>query len=101
MERKKAIEILTEHQKWRKGEVPNAKGGYWLPSVEQVTQAIDTLIAPIPITDEMVERAAIGIFNRKLFTAQNTRNWNNCTDDAKDFYRDEAKAALTAALEIK
>jgi len=57
MDRQEAIEILEEYQKWRKGEVPNAKGGYWLPSVEQVTQAIDTLIAPMTITDEMVERA--------------------------------------------
>jgi hypothetical protein len=59
MDRQEAIEILTEYKKWEldcnhcKSDLHTAI--YYSSAL--VAKAIDTLIAPILITDEMVERA--------------------------------------------
>ncbi len=63
MDRQEAIEILTEYKKWEldcnhcKSDLHTAI--YYSSAL--VAKAIDTLIAPIPITDEMVERAAMAV----------------------------------------
>lgn len=63
-------------------------------------EAIDALLAATEITDEMVERSAIAIFKRALFQKNVTRlYWEESTDDAKEWYRNNARAVLTAALQ--
>jgi hypothetical protein len=59
MDRQEAIKILTEYKKWEL-DCNHCKSDLHTAihySLNEVAEAIDTLIAPIPITDEMVERA--------------------------------------------
>lgn len=105
MKLKEAIEKAEFVKEWFS---PSGNGGADVTKEFglEITQALDALIAhakqPAQVTDEMVEAGAIGIFKRSLFPSyQGNRNWDNCSDDAKQFYRDESKAALQAALGVK
>lgn len=76
MDRQEAIEIVNKHK------------GYWCNT--ELRQAIDTLIASITVTDEMVKRATQGVYKIGLgdeFAYVDIR-----------IARRHAKAALTAAL---
>ena len=77
-----AKEIVAEYQKWRTSQPPYDGCGV-LPPHEpmELTQAIDTLLAAVTVTDEMVERATVAMHAKGYDTGWFT-----------------VKAALTAAL---
>jgi hypothetical protein len=85
MDRQEAIEILTEYKKWEldcnhcKSDLHTAI--YYSSAL--VAKAIDTLTAPIPITDEIV-------------FALSAEYQNQLRNNIHSF--DAMKAALTAAL---
>jgi hypothetical protein len=100
----KAIEIVTEYQKWRTSKPPyNGIGVTYNVNPKELTQAIDTLIASVTITDEMVERTATALYIRDNapHIPKSKRNdfiLNHQPISVSIHYRRKAKSALTAAL---
>jgi len=107
MDRQEAIEILTEYNKVLKGEPPydNSKNEF-IVKFSDLTQAIDTLIAPIPVTDEMVERGAKSLagsywenqYPLKASAGLKGMSKKQYVEKSWQSFIPEAKAALTAAL---
>ena len=87
MDRQEAIKILEQYKKWelRRNDC-NSDLQVAIPySLDDVCKAIDTLIAFIQVTDEMVERGA-----KEFYDSHNTFLYQHECN--------KAKAALIAAL---
>jgi hypothetical protein len=56
---------------------------------------VDALRGRVEVADEMVERAAVGMYDHD---EGRVRNWNACHEETRYHYRSLARRALTAAL---
>jgi len=67
--------------------------------IEAVSAYLSAPIEPVAVTDEMIERAAIGLF-RHDYPADKWERFGQ-KDYHPEKYRAKARAALTAALQVK
>jgi hypothetical protein len=87
MKLEQAKTIVTEYQKWCRGDAPYefAFQGKFMHSESKLYEATDTLLAAVTVTDDMVERAGKALRD----------SWAKGEELSYEQY---AKAALTAAL---
>jgi len=98
MELSEARKIVTEYQKWRKGKFLKKIQYNIPPTIDQVTQAIDTLLAVTAVTDEMVERACIAFTKEYLINVYGEACSYHELGCAQASFEHAIEAALQAAL---